>query len=96
MHVSMYLHGHMYMYACRMRGLFRNTRCLANIRESPVLNLCLVMIGQHEDLKHYLFIFFSSMRQFSEEKSKAEKKQRDAEERAKAKMEIEVRISEPS
>ncbi|XP_052598717.1 serine protease inhibitor Kazal-type 5 [Peromyscus californicus insignis] len=34
------------------------------------------------------------MRQFSEEKSKAEKKQRDAEERAKAKMEIEKRCSE--
>ncbi|XP_040597792.1 serine protease inhibitor Kazal-type 5 isoform X2 [Mesocricetus auratus] len=34
------------------------------------------------------------MRQFSEEKSKAEKKQRDAEEKAKAKMEIEKRCSE--
>lgn len=55
-------------------------------------------IVQHEDSKPFLFIylFFSSMRQFSEEKSKAEKKQRDGEERAKAKLEIEVRISEPS
>ncbi|XP_075827240.1 serine protease inhibitor Kazal-type 5 [Microtus pennsylvanicus] len=34
------------------------------------------------------------MRQFSEEKSKAEKKQRDADERAKAKVEIEKRCSE--
>ncbi|KAK7818170.1 hypothetical protein U0070_009558 [Myodes glareolus] len=34
------------------------------------------------------------MRQFSEEKSKAEKKQRDAEERDKVKMEIEKRCSE--
>ncbi|XP_041499634.1 serine protease inhibitor Kazal-type 5-like [Microtus oregoni] len=34
------------------------------------------------------------MRQFSEEKSKSEKKQRDAEERAKAKVEIEKRCSE--
>ncbi|XP_051057126.1 serine protease inhibitor Kazal-type 5 [Phodopus roborovskii] len=34
------------------------------------------------------------MKQYSEEKSKAEKKQRDAEERAKAKMEIEKRCSE--
>ncbi|KAL1773899.1 serine protease inhibitor Kazal-type 5 [Sigmodon hispidus] len=34
------------------------------------------------------------MRQYSEEKSKAEKKQRDAEEKAKAKMEIEKRCSE--
>jgi hypothetical protein len=33
------------------------------------------------------------MRQFTEEKGKAEKNQKDAEERAKAKMEIQVRIS---
>lgn len=33
------------------------------------------------------------MKRFTEGKDKAEKKQRDAEERAKAKMEIKVRIS---
>lgn len=96
MHISMYLHVRMYVYACKMKGLFGNMRCLTNIRKAPVLNLCLMTIGQHEDMKHYFSFCFSSMRQFSEEKSKAEKKQRDADERAKAKVEIEVRISEPN
>lgn len=62
-----------------------------------MLNVCQVNIVQHNDSKIISsFIFFSSMRQFSEEKGKAEKNQRDAEERDKAKVEIEVRISEPS
>lgn len=58
MHISMYLHVHMYVYTCKMKGLFGNMRCLTNIRKAPVLNLCLVTIEQHEDMKHYLFIVF--------------------------------------
>lgn len=54
----MYLHGHVYVYACKMKGLFGNMRCLTNIRKAPKLNLCLGTIGQHEDVKHYIFILF--------------------------------------